>query len=255
MKRNKWKVLPAILLIFFMGGTADAQSVPPEQLGIQLERVRRQLEVQGVQQDQLRIQDLTNSLRELERAVNIQQRTGGRGLGAGQATGGPVIVRENRTFTGAAWWTNTALVERLGITDEQKARIERAFENHRQRIVSSTEQLEKDEAQLAKLLEAESIDRNAILGQIDRVVQARGEMERANAAMTLEMRESLTAAQWAQLPQPNANVRILTLPAGVPGARSGGGGRGGAPAQTSPEAPPAPPPPGQQGGRRGGRGQ
>jgi hypothetical protein len=43
------------------------------------------------------------------------------------------------------------------------------------------------------------MDRGAILTQLDRVIQARGEMERTNAAMTLEMREYLTHAQWMKL--------------------------------------------------------
>jgi Spy/CpxP family protein refolding chaperone len=108
-------------------------------------------------------------------------------------------ARRTVRFNGA-WWTNEALVQRLGLTDEQKARVERAYENHRQRLLTNTQSLEKEEAQLAQLLEAEQIDRNAILSQIDRVVQARGEVERVNSAMTLEMREALTRAQWAQLP-------------------------------------------------------
>ena len=103
-----------------------------------------------------------------------------------------------------AWWTNTALVTRLGLTDDQKTKIERAFENHRARITSATELLEREEAQLARLLAADPIDRNAVLSQIDRVVQARGEVERANSAMTLEMREYLTRAQWMQLQGPQA---------------------------------------------------
>src|SRR5262245_47350479 len=43
-----------------------------------------------------------------------------------------------------AWWTNTALVERLGLTEDQKAKIERTFENHRQNILLATAQLEKE---------------------------------------------------------------------------------------------------------------
>jgi Spy/CpxP family protein refolding chaperone len=142
-----------------------------------------------------------------------------------------------------AWWTNTALVQRLGLTDDQKARIERAFENHRQNIVSSTDLLEKEEAQLAKTLEAESIDRNAVLAQIDRVTQARREMERATAVMTLEMRESLTRAQWIQLQSEGTQLNTLRI------GRTGVGGRGAPPTPVSPPSPPA------SGQRRGGRGQ
>jgi Spy/CpxP family protein refolding chaperone len=104
-----------------------------------------------------------------------------------------------RTTSGGAWWTNTALVQQLGLTDDQKAKIEKAYENHRQNIVSGTQLLDKEEAQLGKLLDADSIDRNAVYTQIDRVVHARSEMERENSAMTMEMRESLTRAQWTQL--------------------------------------------------------
>jgi Spy/CpxP family protein refolding chaperone len=109
-----------------------------------------------------------------------------------------------------AWWTNTALVTKLGLTEVQKSKIENTFEAHRQNLTSSKDQLEKEEAQLAKLLEAESIERGSVFSQINRVIQARGEMERANATMTLEMREQLTRAQWTQLQASGPQLRILT---------------------------------------------
>jgi Spy/CpxP family protein refolding chaperone len=110
-----------------------------------------------------------------------------------------------------AWWMNTALMQRLGITDDQKTKIERTFENHRQAILSTTDQLEKEEALLAKLLDTDPVDRNAVYTQIDRVTQARSEMERAGALMTLEMRQSLTRAQWEQLPR---TTTVLAPPPG-----------------------------------------
>lgn len=141
-----------------------------------------------------------------------------------------------RTTIGGAWWTNTALVQQLGLTDDQKAKIEKAYENHRQNIVSSTQLLDKEEAQLGKLLDADSIDRNAVYTQIDRVVHARSEMERENSAMTMEMREALTRSQWLQLaPQWNIPNRVYfgwvsglrgTTPApapSIPGQRRGPG--------------------------------
>ena len=105
-----------------------------------------------------------------------------------------------------AWWTNTTLVTRLGITPDQKARIERTFENHRPKLETARASLEKEEAQLGQLLNAESFDRNAALTQAFRVVQARSEMERENTLMAVEMREHLTLAQWAQLPQPSLSL-------------------------------------------------
>ena len=166
---------------------------------------------------------------------------------------GRVLTERTLTAMRGAWWTNNALVARLGLSDDQKSKIEKAFENHRQAIVTSTAGLEKEEAQLARLLGAETIDRNAVLSQIDRVMQARNEMERESSVMTLEMREYLTRAQWSQLQalQPSFSVGYYA-PAlrAVPGQRFGV--RGGEPAPPTTETPPAT---GERRGGRGGRGQ
>jgi len=151
-----------------------------------------------------------------------QRGGGGRGAGAPNLDNLQLIElmdRLNRTATNSAWWTNTALVTRLGITDDQKARIERTFENHRPRLETAKATLEKEEAQLAQLLDAEPFDSNAALTQAFRVVQSRSEMERENTIMTVEMRRHLTRAQWIQLPQPSLG---LTIQRSV----VGGGGRG-----------------------------
>jgi Spy/CpxP family protein refolding chaperone len=136
-----------------------------------------------------------------------------------------------RVQLAGAWWMNSALMQRLGITDEQIAKIERTFENHRQQILSTTDELEKQEAMLGRLLDAEPIDRNAVFAQIDRVIQARSEMERINSVMTLEMREHLTRVQWERLPRTNLTLstggrgqrNVTPVPAPVPGQRRGPG--------------------------------
>jgi hypothetical protein len=197
MKRQQ--ILPGILAIFIVSAMAQAQS--PAQSPPDWDKL--QALVQGFQ-------------------ARAQQGGGGRG-----AVGTPPRVVVVTPLNGA-WWTNTNLVARLGLTDDQKTKIEKTFENHRQALTSNKEQLEKEEAQLAKLLGAETVDRNAVLAQIDRVVQARGEMERTNSVMTMEMREYLTLAQWTQLQsQPVWLEKPVYFPT-VPGIRGGGqrGNRG-----------------------------
>jgi Spy/CpxP family protein refolding chaperone len=146
-------------------------------------------------------------LRELERFIN--------------RAGAPVVV----TVVSGAWWSNATLGNQLGLTDDQKAKILKSFENHRLTLESNKASLEKEESQLARLLEADAVDRNAAIAQIYRVASARAEMERTNATMTLEMREHLTRAQWTQLQaQSNATMRI-----NPPAARGGlGAGERGA---------------------------
>jgi Spy/CpxP family protein refolding chaperone len=139
--------------------------------------------------------------------------------GDGQQGRAPALAEAANALRGAAanaqtaWWTDTALMTRLGLTDVQKARIESSFQSYRPNLTSAKETLEKEEAQLSRLLDADSVDRSAVQLQVNRVIQARSEMERLNAAMTLDMREQLTRAQWAQLQRPN----------GGRGGRGGGG--------------------------------
>jgi len=153
--------------------------------------------------------DRLNRAREEERAQNLVARR--------VASPNP----NGALVSGGAWWTDVAIVTKLGLTDEQKTKIARAFENHSRNIVNSSGFLEKEEMQLARLLEADSIDHVAVLNQINRVVQSRGEVERETASMTLEMREQLTRTQWTTLqamgsrPSWVSRIRIQQAPAPV----------------------------------------
>src|SRR6185295_3162959 len=83
-----------------------------------------------------------------------------------------------------AWWTDAALMTRLGLTDLQRSRIESSFQAYRQNLASAKDTLEKEETQLSKLLGADSVDRAAVQLQVNKVIQARSEMERVNSSMT-----------------------------------------------------------------------
>jgi TonB family protein len=169
------------------GGIAHAQTPSPEE--------DARAKIQQLNQMQQQIREYQSFLQQYQGFV--QQRGGG---GRGAAPGGPADVS-------GAWWTNAALVQRLGLTDDQKSKLEATYESHRQQILTATDALEKEESQLTKLLEADPLDRNAVLTQIDRINQARSDLERINSTMTLEMREVLTRAQWLQL-RPPQRVRV-----------------------------------------------
>src|SRR5437867_2548966 len=101
---KRYLVVIAALSAFLLGAIAVAQSTtPPPQ----------------TEQQPAIIQTPFGPIPNPRTAQALQRGGGGRGTlpGIGANNG--------------AWWTNAALVERLGLTDDQKARIERAFENHR----------------------------------------------------------------------------------------------------------------------------
>ena len=121
-----------------------------------------------------------------------------------QATRGanqPRLTRDRLVLqSGAAWWTNAALIRRLDITEDQKKKIEAVFEQHRTTLIQNKADLEKEEGTLARMLESDPLESSkTISAQIDRVVQTRADMERTNSLMTLEMRQVLTRTQWMEL--------------------------------------------------------
>jgi Spy/CpxP family protein refolding chaperone len=147
----------------------------------------------------------------------------GHGPGRGMMMPGPA----------GKWWDNPELARRINLTGDQQKRMDEVFQQHRLRLIDLHAALEKEEATLDPLIEAASPDDARVLPQIDRVAQARAELEKANARLLLGLRHVLTPEQWKQLESEEH---------GPHGAAPGPIGRGGPNQPTPPHAPPRPPP-------------
>ena len=97
------------------------------------------------------------------------------------------------------WWTNSSVIRRLGLSNEQQKAIEDIFQQHRINLIDLAAALEKEEALLDPLLAADHPQEAAVLAQIDRVADARATLEKANARMLYAFRAQLTADQWREL--------------------------------------------------------
>jgi len=97
------------------------------------------------------------------------------------------------------WWGNPELVQRLGITTDQQKKMDDILQQHRLRLVDLHAEVQKQELTLEPLVSADQPDEGKILAQIDRVAQARAELEKANARMLLDIRRLLTPEQWQKL--------------------------------------------------------
>jgi Spy/CpxP family protein refolding chaperone len=97
------------------------------------------------------------------------------------------------------WWTDPALIQRLGLTTDQQKRIDTLFQQNRLKLIDLSAGVQKEEAILEPLLEADRPDESQVLAQIDRIAQARAELEKANARMLLGFRGVLTLEQWKKL--------------------------------------------------------
>jgi hypothetical protein len=90
-------------------------------------------------------------------------------------------------------------MQKLGVSDAQLQKIEKIFQEHRLQLIDMHAALEKQEAILEPLIEADQPDEAQVVAQIDKVAQARANLEKSNAQMLLAIRRVLTAEQWKKL--------------------------------------------------------
>jgi Spy/CpxP family protein refolding chaperone len=103
------------------------------------------------------------------------------------------------------WWNNPKLVERLKLTETQRKGFDGILQNHREKLVDLRGSLEKAELEMEPLMDADQPNETKILAQIDKVAQARAELEKANARFLLAIRAKLTPEQWKLLQADSAN--------------------------------------------------
>jgi len=115
------------------------------------------------------------------------------------------------------WWNDTRLVEKYKLTDTQRKAMDDIYQQHRLTLVDLHATLEKQELEMEPLIKADQPDEGKILSQIDRVAQARAELEKANARMLLGLRKELTPEQWKQLAADRAARRDGRGPGSGPG--------------------------------------
>jgi periplasmic protein CpxP/Spy len=97
------------------------------------------------------------------------------------------------------WWKNSEIVRELGLSDAQINQIEQTFLEQRLKLIDLRAELEKQEARLQPLIEADQPDETKVSAQIDQVLAARGRLEKANAMMMLAIRRVLSVEQWKKL--------------------------------------------------------
>jgi periplasmic protein CpxP/Spy len=97
------------------------------------------------------------------------------------------------------WWNNPKIVERLKLTEDQRKAMDGIFQNHREKLVDLRANLEKAEIAMEPLVRADQPNESAVMTQIDKVAQARAELEKANARFLFALRAKLTPDQWKQV--------------------------------------------------------
>jgi len=134
-------------------------------------------------------------------------------------------------LNGGRWWNNQSLVDKLKLTDDQRKAMDQILLDHRKDLIDKRATLERAELDLEPMMQDDQPSESQVLAQIDKVAQARAELEKANARFLLAIRARLSPDQWKQLKTERAER--MEQHRGWRGQRNG--------------QPQAPPPPGEPG--------
>ena len=100
---------------------------------------------------------------------------------------------------GGMWWDNPDMVRRLEISPDQQKKMDDIFQQNRIKLIDLQAALEKEEVTMQGLMKGPQLDDSKILPLIDRIAQARAELEKADARMMVAIRHVLTSEQWQKL--------------------------------------------------------
>lgn len=146
------------------------------------------------------------------------------------------------------WWDDPHVAQQLGITDDQKHKMDDIFQQHRLNLIDLNAALEKQEVLMQPMISADQPNEAEVLAQIDKIAQARADLEKANARMLFDIRKNLTSDQWQKLKamreEHRDDKRMGGHRPGGPGGPDGGQKwrqhREGSPPNSSSPAPAAP---------------
>lgn len=105
-----------------------------------------------------------------------------------------------------AWWENP-VANGLTLSDSQKEKISLIVREHRDRLVSKRQEVERAERELEGVFNAETVDFPHGRAVTDQLLKARGELTHEMVRMTLRLRTVLTTEQWRTLQDRNAMGR------------------------------------------------
>jgi Spy/CpxP family protein refolding chaperone len=140
------------------------------------------------------------------------QRGGGPGGGGGMM-GGPrgggmgfmhplpqqrIHVEPMITLPGR-WWDDKRTIKQLNLRTEQQQRMDTIFESNKGTLISLYGNLQHEQQRFVQMPREDLQDETKVFAQIDRIAQARADLEKANFHTLMQIRKELDPDQAASM--------------------------------------------------------
>jgi Spy/CpxP family protein refolding chaperone len=97
------------------------------------------------------------------------------------------------------WWDDKHYVKAVHLRPDQQKRMDGLFDENRSALVSRFQTLQQEESKMETLSHASNLDEATLFSQIDRIAQARADLEKANTHLMLQVRKEMDADQVSRL--------------------------------------------------------
>ncbi|MGO9241128.1 MAG: Spy/CpxP family protein refolding chaperone [Bryobacteraceae bacterium] len=97
-----------------------------------------------------------------------------------------------------AWWTSP-VVRDMNLSQEQLQRIHTTVREYRPRLIDLRGAVQKAELDVEDAFNDENFDARRATAAVDHLLEARGDLGKALAQLSLRLRAALTADQWRDL--------------------------------------------------------
>ena len=112
------------------------------------------------------------------------------------------VIRTGPQLTppgGGRWWDEKKAVKSLKLSSDQQKRMDNIFETNQAALGSLLQNLQREELRLGAMTPDDLRDESKVDAQIDRVYQARADLQKATAHVFIQVRKELDADQLAKL--------------------------------------------------------
>jgi Spy/CpxP family protein refolding chaperone len=100
---------------------------------------------------------------------------------------------------GGRWWDDHKTVKKLTLRPDQQQRMDTIFEANKPTLINLYTNLQREQAHLATLPPGDLQDETKVFAAIDRVAQARADLEKENVHILLQIRGQLDPTQLTAL--------------------------------------------------------
>jgi Spy/CpxP family protein refolding chaperone len=105
------------------------------------------------------------------------------------------------------WWDDAKTMRKLNLRSEQQHKMDDIFEANKPTLLNLYGNLQREEAHLTSLPPGDLQDETKVFAAIDRVAQARTELEKAKVHVLLQIRQQMDPDQRTALDREIANAR------------------------------------------------